>query len=140
MAALRLRSIGPVERFPVGRWTIVTEAGREIGVFNDGDRLHAVRNKCPHEGAAVCVQPLTGTMLPSAPGHFEYGMDELVLTCPWHGWQFDVRSGEMIFGTGDRELAVYAVTVSGGEVYLDPTPRRARSAGTPDRSQIGAKG
>lgn len=125
----RLQPIGPVERFPPGRWRMVSVRGREIGVFNTGQRWYAVRNKCPHEGARLCLQPLSGTMLPSAPRRFRYGMHDRVLTCPWHGWQFDVESGEMLFGSGDRVLSTYEVLLDGGMLYLDPVPRRARAAG-----------
>lgn len=116
-------AIGPLSAFAEGRWTPVQVAGRVVGVFNAGGRLYAVRDKCPHEGAPLCVRPLTGTMLPSAPRELCWGLEDRVLTCPWHGWQFDVHTGEMLFGTGGRRLTTYAVTVADGQVLLDPTPR-----------------
>lgn len=111
-------AVGPLHAFPEGRWTLVEVDGREVGVFNAGSHVCAVRNKCPHEGAPICVQPLTGTMLPSAPRRFEWGLHDRVLTCPWHGWQFDVQSGEMLFDTGQRRLTLYDVEVRDGELYI----------------------
>ena len=113
------RPIGRVDEFPARRWTLVNIDGREIGVFNTGERFYGVRNKCPHEGAPLCVQQLSGTMLPSSPRRYEYGLQDRVLTCPWHGWQFDVQSGEMVFGTGNRRLRTYEVHVRDGHLYID---------------------
>jgi 3-phenylpropionate/trans-cinnamate dioxygenase ferredoxin subunit len=121
------QDLGPLEDFPAGRWTLVQVRGREVGVFNTGERLYAVRNKCPHEGAKLCVQPLGDTTLPSAPGRYEYGLEGRVLTCPWHAWQFDVATGELVFGTGDRRLTTYPVAVEDGRVVLDPS----RNGGAP---------
>ena len=110
--------IGRLEDFPPRRWTMVRHGGREIGIFNTGERFYAVRNKCPHEGAPLCVQELSGTMLPSSPRRYEYGLHDRVLTCPWHGWQFDVEDGEMLFGTGARRLSTSAGRVRDGRLYI----------------------
>ncbi len=117
--------IGKVEDFPVSSWTMVEVHGREVGVFNTGERFFGVRNKCPHEGAPLCVSKLGGTMLPSRPGRYDYGLDDQVLTCPWHGWQFDVETGEMVFGTGARRLTTYDVELRDGVLYIDGPVRRA---------------
>ncbi|MHB1810013.1 MAG: Rieske (2Fe-2S) protein [Solirubrobacteraceae bacterium] len=119
-------SVGRIDAFPVGRWTLVQHEGREIGVFNTGSRLYAVRNKCPHEGAPLCVRALSGTMLPSAPRRFEWGLESQVLTCPWHGWQFDVESGRMLFNTGERRLTTYEAQERDGELYLSRHRREQR--------------
>ena len=126
-AVQALTAVGPIGAFPAGRWTLVEYGGRAVGIFNTGTRLYAVRNKCPHEGAPLCVQALTGTMVPSAPRRFEWGLEGRVLTCPWHGWQFDVESGRMLFATGDRRLSTYHVEVSDGEVYLSRLSEGARA-------------
>jgi nitrite reductase (NADH) small subunit len=111
--------IGAEQEFPAGAWRVVRVLDREVGVYNAGDRLYAVRNRCPHEGARLCVEPLRGTMLPSAPGCYEYGLDGRVLKCPWHGWEFDVTSGERLFGTGGERLRTYELAVECGEVFVE---------------------
>jgi 3-phenylpropionate/trans-cinnamate dioxygenase ferredoxin subunit len=127
-AADTARPVGKVGDFPAGRWTMVEVDGREVGIFNAGERFFAVRNKCPHEGAPICVEAPAGTMLPSAPGRFEYGLEGRVLTCPWHGWQFDLDGGEMVFGTGTRRLTTYVVEARGGVLYLDGPVRSGAAA------------
>lgn len=62
-------------------------------------------------------------MLPSDPGELVYGLDGRVLRCPWHGWEFDVRTGESIGPVDQRDLAMFFVEVESGEVYADVRER-----------------
>lgn len=95
--------------------------GREIGVILDRDtgQVHAVRNRCPHRGAPLCkgsVRPrLEGT-----PGRYELG-GQRVLHCPWHGWQFDLVSGN---SPDDRRMrvAVYDTRIESGRVLVARSP------------------
>ena len=111
--------VGTVEDFPDRRVTIHEVDGTSIGIFRDGDELSAMLNICPHRAAPVCEGLLGGTMLPSEPGEFRYGMDGLVLRCPWHGWEFDVRNGESIGPVDKRNLTMVAIAVEDGDVYVD---------------------
>jgi nitrite reductase/ring-hydroxylating ferredoxin subunit len=119
------------ERFPVcpagelgpGERQIVAAAGVEVGVFNLGDRFVAFRNVCPHQGAPVCRGRVGGTTLPSAPGEYVYGRQGKILTCPWHGWQFDLETGEALFGQRVR-LAPIEVAVEDGTLVVYVKKRR----------------
>jgi nitrite reductase/ring-hydroxylating ferredoxin subunit len=79
---------------PPGSRKIVKVAGIEIGLFNVAGQVHAYCNVCPHGGAPVCVGKVTGTTLPSRVYEYDYGLDGCILRCPWHGWEFDLRTGE----------------------------------------------
>lgn len=112
--------LGSVEEFDRRRLEIREAGGRSVGVFrDDDDSFYAVLNVCPHRGAPVCRGVLTGTMLPSAPGTFVPGLEGHVLRCPWHAWEYDVRSGESIGPVDRRNLTTYPVTVEGGVVYAE---------------------
>ena len=92
--------------------------GIQVGIFNLGDRFVAYRNLCPHQGAPVCVGRVGGTTLPSAPGEYVYGRHGKILHCPWHGWQFDLETGQAL---GHRSrLAAVQLEVEDGQlvVYL----------------------
>ena len=110
--------VGAVDEFAVGAWKLVHVDGRELGVYNRGDRLFAVRNRCPHEGAPLCLEALRGTMVPSAPGTYTSGLEGRVLTCPWHGWEFDIETGKMVFGTGEARLRRYPVEIEDRAVFV----------------------
>jgi nitrite reductase/ring-hydroxylating ferredoxin subunit len=92
----------PMKRHPVALAGEVPPGGRkivsigpfEVGVFNIGGEIRAYRNACPHAGAPVCLGRVSGTSLPSAVYEYVYGKEGCILRCPWHGWEFDLRTGE----------------------------------------------
>jgi nitrite reductase (NADH) small subunit len=122
------RRLGTLEEFPDGRVTVRELEGKSVGVFRDGDDLYGMLNVCPHKGAPVCRGVVTGTMLPSRPSEYEYGMEGHVLRCPWHGWEFDLRTGESPFGVDDRALTMFEVTLEDGDVYADVRARTGQPA------------
>lgn len=90
--------------------------GRDIVVFRVGGKVRAFRNRCPHAGAPVCLGRIVTTTDVSAPG--EYVMREQpVLRCPWHGWEFDLETGEHLVATGKR-LKVFETEEELGWVYV----------------------
>jgi len=100
---------------PGGR-KMVTINGRSIGVFNVNGQIVALLNVCPHELAPVCVGNVSGTTLPSAPGEYIWGREGEIIACPWHGWEFDMLTGECL--TDHRKLHRFAVEVDEGMVYV----------------------
>jgi nitrite reductase (NADH) small subunit len=84
---------------------IVTVKGMEVGHFQVNGQTFAWRNVCPHAAAPVCKGVVCGTRMPSLVYEYEYGRDQEVLRCPWHGWEFDLRTG--------RHLADEAVNLRG---------------------------
>lgn len=96
--------VGTQEEPTRGRGLAVfLEDGREVALFNVEGTLHCTDNICPH------VQG------PLGDGHLE---GEIV-TCPWHGWQFNVRTGECL-DRPDRPVAVYPVRLEEGRILVDP--------------------
>lgn len=111
--------LGKVEDFAEGEIAIREVAGQSIGIFRHNDSFSAMLNICPHRAAPVCQGVIGGTMLPSAPGEYRYGLEGLVLRCPWHGWEFDLRNGESVGPVDKRNLTMVSVVVEGDEVYVD---------------------
>ncbi len=57
-----------------------------------------------------------GTTLPSPPGEFRWGREGEILACPWHGWEFDLLTGE---GLADkRKLRLYPVSIEEDTVFI----------------------
>jgi nitrite reductase (NADH) small subunit len=117
------QNVGKIEDFPDRKITIREIDGTSVGIFRDGEDFSAMLNICPHRAAPVCQGLMGGTMLPSGPGEFVYGMEGLVLRCPWHGWEFDVRNGESVGPVDKRNLTMLAIEVEEGDVYLDVRDR-----------------
>lgn len=83
---------------------LVEVGGEPVGLFRVGKDVHAVGALCPHRQG-----PLS-----------EGEHDDGVVICPWHGWEFDVRTGECLTDPSHR-VACYAVKVVGKDVYVAKT-------------------
>ena len=85
--------VAAVADFPAGSRTIVRVGGREIGVFNVNGELFALRNVCPHRGAPLCKGRLRPRVTSNGVGSVEFAEEIELIKCPWHLWEFDLRSG-----------------------------------------------
>ena len=109
--------VGPASELPPGARKIVEINGRTIGVFNVKGAYYALRNACPHQLAPLCRGYVTGTTLPSKPGEYNWARDGEILRCPWHGWEFDIMTGQSVFNPHKLRVKTYEVTVErGGEL------------------------
>jgi nitrite reductase/ring-hydroxylating ferredoxin subunit len=79
----------------------VSIPGRDIALFRIGDEVFALDDQCPHKGA------------PLSAGHVEDGC----VTCPFHGWHFDVRTGACA-DVPARPAAVIPLRIQDGQVFL----------------------
>jgi 3-phenylpropionate/trans-cinnamate dioxygenase ferredoxin subunit len=111
--------VGPTADFPDGSSRLVEVGGRSIGIVRVGDDFFALRNVCPHQGAPIFKGGLLkGTMLPSHPDELVYGMESLVIRCPLHGWEFDVTSGNAVFGISSKRVVTYQVKVDNDTLFV----------------------
>lgn len=87
---------------PVGTGISVELEQQRVAVFNVDGALYAMDGVCLHRGGPVGGGDLEDT----------------IVTCPWHGWQYDVTNGEHVF---DRSIGLrtYEVSVENGVVYVD---------------------
>jgi nitrite reductase (NADH) small subunit len=113
---------GQVADFPPGSRRILALGGRSLGIYNVRGALYAIQNVCPHALAPICQADVSGTYLPSAPGEFVYGMEDRVLRCPWHGWEYSIDTGEALFGTDRRRLSTFPIEVEDGQVFVTMRP------------------
>lgn len=107
--------VASVEEIPPGERKIVDLAGRSIGVFNVNGEFFALRNRCPHQGGALCTGPVGGFVSSSGPGDYHLTRHGEILRCPWHGWEFDIRTGQSWFDPTRVRVRAYDVT-------LEPIP------------------
>ena len=103
---------------PPGGRRIVTLEGRSVGVFNVGGEFFALRNACPHQGGPLCQGVLSGFVVPGRPGEYRYVRRGEILRCPWHGWEFDVRTGQSYCDPDNTYVRQYAVSVEPGSELL----------------------
>jgi nitrite reductase/ring-hydroxylating ferredoxin subunit len=103
-----------VEELPVGAKKIVDADGKSIGVFNVKGEYYAVRNLCPHQMAPLCLGKVTGYNEPSNVGEFRWSRQGEIVRCPWHGWEFDIKTGRSIFNPHKVRTKNYEVQVEHG--------------------------
>lgn len=90
-----------LEELPLGASREVEHEGRIYALFNVDGVISAIDGICPHQGGPLADGTLEGTCV----------------TCPWHGWQFDVRTGKTPLGAKIK-LPVYEVKVEGNDVLV----------------------
>jgi nitrite reductase (NADH) small subunit len=100
-----------------------TVGGREVCVVHTVAGLYAFGTVCPHQGAPMCEGRIRGTMDPSPRNQYQFAHEGEVIVCPWHGYEFDIRTGESVSGVIRGRLGSYPVQVRGDYVYC--SPRRA---------------
>jgi nitrite reductase/ring-hydroxylating ferredoxin subunit len=106
-----------------GGHKLVTVAGREIGVFFVDGEYFALRHRCPHQGGPLCAGHLLRLVESDGPGSYAVGPKRL-LQCPWHGWEFDIRTGRSWFDPAKQRVKRYPVTLE-AETYPVEVDRRA---------------
>lgn len=92
---------GQVSDVPPGTARCVTVGGKELALFNIDGTFYVIDNTCLHRGGPLAEGELDGT----------------VVTCPWHGWQYDVTTGVNVMDDAQR-VQRYDVRVEGGEVLI----------------------
>ncbi len=104
---------------PPGARRVVRVGRLEIGVFNVGGAFHALPNICTHQFGPLCQGHVGGTVLARAETGYrvEWGLDGQIISCPWHGLEFDLTTGRCLAYPRVR-LRTYPVRVEGGEVIL----------------------
>jgi nitrite reductase/ring-hydroxylating ferredoxin subunit len=98
---------------PGGR-KLVQVGGRAVVVFNLGGEFFALGDRCPHKGGSLSQGKLTGLVESSAPGEYRYSRRGEILRCPWHSWEFDVRTGRSWCDPERLRARNYAVSVEPG--------------------------
>jgi len=86
--------VAPAREIPPGGRKRVEVAGRAIVVFNLGGEFFALSDRCPHKGGTLSQGLLTGLLESSAPGTYCYTRRGEIIRCPWHSWEFDIRTGK----------------------------------------------
>jgi 3-phenylpropionate/trans-cinnamate dioxygenase ferredoxin subunit len=118
---------GRVGEIPEGTRKIVTVGDRSIGVFNVGGEYFALLNRCPHAGAALCQGLVTGIAQADVPGvEVRYERRGEFVRCPWHQWEFDIKTGQSWFDPRRLRVRRYDVSVVRGapEDCVDPAGGR----------------
>jgi 3-phenylpropionate/trans-cinnamate dioxygenase ferredoxin subunit len=115
LGAMSKHVVATVAEIPPGQRKLVTVRGRPIAVFNLGGEFFGLFNRCPHQGGPMCEGVLTGLIESDDPGRYQYSRAGEILRCPWHGWEFDVRTGQSFCDPSKISVRSYPVEVAPGQ-------------------------
>lgn len=104
---------------PDGTRKRVTVEGRDIALFNVRGEFFATLDKCPHRGGSFCEGRQTGLVESSEPGVYTYTRQGEIIRCPWHGWEFDLRTGRSKSAPSQWRARTFEVTVAHGDQLED---------------------
>lgn len=97
--------VGARDSLSFDQGAVVQARGRELALFPDGDGFLAIDNVCPHAGGPLALGWLEGT----------------AVVCPWHGWEFDIRTGACV--TSDQyRVGNYPVREVEGRLQVQLPP------------------
>ncbi len=121
MAPLQQRNlrtyVAAVEDMPPGTMRLVPVGKFGVGVYNVKGKFTAIANYCPHRGGPMCVGHLTGeTSAGEKPYSQVFTRHDEFIKCPWHGWEYDLVSGEAV--AARVRVRTYEVIVEDGNVIL----------------------
>lgn len=108
-----------VTELPPGNRKIVNVGRLSIGVFNLRGEYFALYNRCAHRGAPICEGVVGEEMLPSEPGKYVFSAETHTISCPWHRWEYDLRTGQSYPRPDRYRTRTYPVKVSDGKVVVE---------------------
>lgn len=93
--------VAKLDEVPPGSAKVVEAAGKTLAVFNVDGEIYAIDNTCLHRGGPLGEGILEGK----------------VVTCPWHGWEYDVTTGQNTLNPS-LKVETYRVSVKDGEIRI----------------------
>ncbi len=111
--------MAPVGEFPPGERKLVEVDGKRIVVFNLDGEFFALSDRCPHQGGSLCAGALSGHVESSTPGEYHYSRRGEMIRCPWHYWEFDIRTGRSWFDPKRVGVRQYPARVEPGAALVE---------------------
>jgi 3-phenylpropionate/trans-cinnamate dioxygenase ferredoxin subunit len=95
-------AVARLDELPAGQPRLVEAEGKRIVLTRVGDAVYACDDVCVHQGGPLSEGKLSGTRL----------------ACPWHGWMYDVRTGQCLMPARGGSVPSYPVRLEAGQVWV----------------------
>jgi nitrite reductase/ring-hydroxylating ferredoxin subunit len=102
-----------------GTCKLVTVKGREIGIFKVGEDFYGLINRCPHQGAPLCRGVVVSRLTAPSPGDYRLTRPGEMIRCPWHCWEFDIRTGQSLCDPNSVQARAFNVEVEAGKTLVE---------------------
>jgi len=93
--------VAKASEIPSGTGKVIEAGGKTLAVFNCGGTFYAIENTCKHRGGPLGDGTLSGT----------------TVTCPWHGWEYDVTTGTCALDTS-IQVGTFSVHLEGDDIVV----------------------
>jgi nitrite reductase/ring-hydroxylating ferredoxin subunit len=100
---------------PEGTRLLIDVQGRSVGVFNVEGSFYALLNRCPHLGGELCKGDVINLVQSDRPGDMRLDKSRHLITCPMHGWEYDIATGQSWFDPRKVRTRPFGVTVRRGD-------------------------
>lgn len=114
MAATKV-VVGRADALADGERMTVQIAGRLVVIFRQKGRFYGLLNRCPHRGADLCKGRFMANITSETVGEYVFHGEDRLLACPWHGWEFDITTGQSFFDPQGVRARPYPVEVASGD-------------------------
>ena len=106
--------VATIDEIPPGQRKLVEAGGRTVVIYNLAGELFALNNRCPHRGGSLFHGVQTGLVESGEPGQYRVSRRGEMVKCPWHGWEFDIRTGKSWCDPTRLRVRQYPVAVRAG--------------------------
>ena len=106
--------VAPVDDIPPGGRKLVEVNGRAVVVFNLNGEFFALNNRCPHRGGSLSQGVTTSVVESAEPGEYRTSRPGEIIRCPWHSWEFDIRTGKSWCDPRRVQVRRFEVNVEAG--------------------------
>ncbi|WP_424811704.1 Rieske (2Fe-2S) protein [Roseococcus sp. YIM B11640] len=107
--------VAPVAEIAPGERRLVELDGKRIVLFNLEGEFFALSDRCPHQGGPLSKGPVMGLVQSACPGEYSYDREGEIVRCPWHAWEFDIRTGKSRFDPRRMKVRAFPACVEKGE-------------------------
>ena len=97
--------VSQLNQLKPGQRKLVKVNGQQIALFNLNGAIYAINNTCPHSRGPLIKGRIYGTKV----------------TCPWHGAQFDITTGQCQNGPATTNIIAYSTYIEGDAVFVEIT-------------------
>jgi nitrite reductase/ring-hydroxylating ferredoxin subunit len=98
-----LIEVAKTDEIKPGEGKLIEVEGQEIALFNCNGNYYAIDNTCTHQGGPLCEGDLEGNKV----------------ICPWHGAEFDIKTGNVLGPPAEESVKSYRVQVDGDSIRIE---------------------
>lgn len=103
----------------VGKKAVSIDRKPIVVVRSNSGEVYALRDVCPHKGPCLSAGMMDKSCSGSDVGEYIFEQEKEVLRCPWHSWEFDIKTGQSLFDPERVKVKTYEVTIENDKVFVE---------------------